>query len=110
MATAATAIYTLSLHDALPICLIERRLVDLRVADGIDARGNRRSADRSLGGRLGVGDALLGEKPAGVELAQRREVGFPAEATDPSVGGPVGAPGDAVAVAVVGRRAGADPT
>ena len=88
--------------------LIERRLVDLRVGDGIDARGNRRSADRSLGGLLGVRNALLGEKRAGVELAQRREVGLAAEATDPAVGGPVGAPGDAVAVAIVGIRAGED--
>src|SRR3712207_8480465 len=66
--TATTEIYTLSLHDALPIYRLRRRdhaaRRDLGRADGRRARGPGR--------RLGAADAALAGAPAARDRLRRR--------------------------------------
>src|SRR5258706_11953105 len=59
--TATTEIYTLSLHDALPIS-----------RDGRRCRGARPSLRRSRRGEAGRGDRLPGRRGDGADSARRR--------------------------------------
>src|SRR5207247_1345484 len=87
---------------------VELVLVDLRVRHGIDAPGDRLAADRLFRRDGGIGHALLGDKGAVVELAQRGDEGLAAEPADPPVHVAVDAARDAVVVLVVRIGVGQD--
>src|SRR3712207_9086836 len=63
--TATTEIYTLSLHDALPICRLQRLLLRQHAVDRGDAGDRFDPADAG-------GDAPLGDDQEGADLPRLR--------------------------------------
>ena len=81
---------------------VDARLPELGVGSGIDPRGEGSVPDRLLVWLRRAGDPHLVDEGAARELAQRRDLCLPAETTQAAIWQTVGAPRNAVTVAVVG--------